>query len=204
MCLLALFFHRSAIILFAIPLIANIKLSKKSFEIALIIGLVLFILVRIDLMNINSIVINVLNFIFENDKGAINRIELYSHSTTEISIFYTIEYYLIAVLLLLNFEKLYNFDKNSKLFTNLFIGMLPLFTVFSSFSMVTRFKDYFFLCYPILISYIARFSKKNKLLIYTIVIIICFYGYMRYIIKFDGGSLIPYSSFIFENISIIE
>ena len=146
----------------------------------------------------------ILSTIFKTDSGALARIESYGLSSGGLSIFYTFEYYLIAIFLYLNYDKVNKYDEYSAIFVKLFIFMLPLFTLFSNFSVVTRFKDYFFLCYPIIIICISKQIKNASAMVYLIAIIISFYGYTRYLVSFDNGCLLPYDSYINDSISIFR
>ncbi len=204
LCILALFFHRSSFILFFIPFIINIKITKNRFLILLLIGLFLFAVVRLNILNITSFISMILSTIFKTDSGALARIESYGLSSGGLSIFYTFEYYLIAIFLYLNYDKVNKYDEYSAIFVKLFIFMLPLFTLFSNFSVVTRFKDYFFLCYPIIIICISKQIKNASAMVYLIAIIISFYGYTRYLVSFDNGCLLPYDSYINDSISIFR
>lgn len=202
MCGLAFLFHRSSVFLFIIPFIMNIKLSKKRFLVYLITGIISYICIRLNIFNINLIIQNILNFIFGSDSSALERIESYTVSTSGMSIFYLLEYYVIAICLYIHFDKVRDSDKNADFFIKLFICLLPFYTVLSSFSIVTRLKDYFFLAYPIIIVYIARCMKKKEIIVYFLAIFICCYGFFRYINAFDGGSLKNYESFLDKDVSI--
>ena len=120
------------------------------------------------------------------------------------SIFYLLEYYSIALLVYRHYDKIMNIDENSEFFIKLFICLLPLYTVFHNFSIVTRFKDFFFLSYPIMLIYISKCLKKNKIILFIVTVLVCFYGYIRYINNFDNGELKNYSSYIFERVSIFN
>ena len=202
-CIFALIMHRSAIILFFIPFFINIKFTKKAFLIYLISGFVFAIVIRLNILNINYILLKILSFIFINDNSAMLRINRYFSSTNTLSILYLLEYYLIACMLYINYNKILDYDNHSKLFIKLFMMLLPIYTIFSSVSIITRFKDYFFISYPIIIIYIANCSKKYKKLIYIVTIIICFYGYIRYLINFDNGGLLNYTTYMFKDISLL-
>ena len=204
MCFVAFLFHRSSIVLFFIPFITHFKISKNSFLLLLIIGLLSFVVVKLDLLNIKSFIGNVLSIIFRNDTAGISRAENYLNSSMGMSIFYLLEYYSIALLVYRHYDKIMNIDENSEFFIKLFICLLPLYTVFHNFSIVTRFKDFFFLSYPIMLIYISKCLKKNKIILFIVTVLVCFYGYIRYINNFDNGELKNYSSYIFERVSIFN
>ena len=83
MCVIAFFFHRGSIILFLVLLITCINLPKKAYLITLGVGLVCFGLVKLNILNIGSIVIGVLNLIFKSDSSALNRIIAYGSEGTQ-------------------------------------------------------------------------------------------------------------------------
>mgnify|MGYP003571268982 CR=1 FL=1 len=203
MCFVALFFHRSSVILFLLPLVTHFKISKNTYFILLIAFFASFIFVKLDVLNISGMLQNVLNFIFRNDNGGLSRLDNYLSSSYGMSIFYLLEYYSIALLLYKHYDKIISMDSDSYFFVKLFICLLPMYTIFSNFSVVTRFKDFFFLSYPFVLIYISRCLQKNKFLLYFITILVCFYGFMRYINNFDSGEFKNYRSFIFEEVSIM-
>ena len=199
-CILAFFFHRSAIILFFVPFITSFNISKNKFIVFLLTYLLLFFVNRNNFLNINPL----LNNVFSYDGGAIDRISIYSNSSEHMSVFYLLEAYLIAIFIILRYDFIYNYDENSSFFIKLFLCIIPFFTIFANIGIVTRFKDYFFIVYPIIVSYIGKSQKKISSFIYIFTICICFYGYVRFIINFDGGAFLNYESFLFKGISIFN
>lgn len=197
-CIFALAFHRSAIILFPIPLITNATISKKLYVIIMLVCLFFYIFDIGSILNFSSI----LKVIFSNDTGAMSRIDAYSNPSYGMNIFYLLEYYLIAIMIYMKYNKIYKYDGNSAFFLKLFICLAPFYTIFANYSIVTRFKDYFFLAYPIMIHCIAKTQKKVEPIIYILTIIISFYGYYRYINNFDNGKLLEYKSYLFKSVSI--
>ncbi len=207
-CMLAFAFHNSAFILFPIYFINRIKLSKQKFAIIYIIGLVFFIL------NITSILIlnpqPILTMIFQNNARAMSNMDEYFSGFFDINILHTLEYYLIALLVYLNYNKLLEL-KNKKdgkyinSIINTFVVLIPIFTVFRSIAIVTRMKDYFLFTYPVLLYYIAKIkTKKYAILIYTTAIIISIYGCFRFMNNFDGGHFLNYKSYLTRDISIFD
>lgn len=200
LCIIMFVFHRSAIVLFMVPLITNFKISKRMFGIILLGGIISYIGVKFNLLNINGSLSSIFNTVFSSDKVAMGKIAFYvAEKNSGMSIFYMLEYYLIAIYVYIYYEKICKIDENAEFFIKIFICMLPFYTLLSSFSIVTRLKDFFFLSYPIMIIYISKILRKKTLLIYMLAITICFYGYYRYLVNFDNGSLINYKSFIFNN-----
>jgi len=45
-------------------------------------------------------------------------------------------------------------------------------------------------------------EKKMQKILQVGVVSVCLFGYIRYLILFDGGALMPYSSYLFKGISI--
>ena len=45
-------------------------------------------------------------------------------------------------------------------------------------------------------------EKKMQKILQVGVVVVCLFGYVRYLILFDGGALMPYSSYLFKGISI--
>ena len=199
-CGLAMLFHKSSILLFFVPLITNFKLSKNKFLTILIICLPFYF---IHISNF-SFITNMLKIIFSSDNTMIEKIDSYSISIGGMSIFYLLEYYLIAIIIYINYDSIYKYDDNSKFFVKLFTCLVPFYTIFANIPIVTRFKDFFFLTYPIMITYIAKIQKRYASIIYIFSIIVCLYGYVRYLKNFDGGELLNYMSYLFKKISILN
>lgn len=197
-CFLALMFHRSAIIIFFIPFITNTRITKQTYAVIMIICLFLYVFDIGSMLNFSGI----LKVIFSNDAGAISRIDAYSNSSYGMNVFYLLEYYLIAILVYMKYNSIYQYDNNSELFLKLFICLVPFYTIFANYSIVTRFKDFFFLAYPIMIYCIAKTQKRSAIIIYILTIFISFYGYWRYLNNFDNGGLLDYDSYLFKNIPI--
>lgn len=204
LCGMAFLFHRSSIFLFIMPFVINTNISKKKFLVCLIIGIISYICITLNIFNISLFVQNILNTIFESDSSALARIGTYSISSSGMSIFYLLEYYLIAIFLYKYFDKIKSLDSNADFFIKLFICLLPFYTIFSSFSIVTRLKDFFFLAYPIIIIYIARCIRVKKIIVYLLTIFVCCYGFFRYINLFDDGSLKNYNSFLDKDVTIFR
>lgn len=208
-CALALSFHNSAIILFPIYFINRIKLSKQKFAIIYLIGLIFLILNVTSTFVVNPI--GIITKVFQWNATALNKADSYfTDGVADINIIHTLEYYLIAVIIYFNYNDLMVLqnEKNGKYIISLlnaFIMLLPIFTVFRTFGIVTRIKDYFLFTYPILLYYIARLKeKKYAMIIYVCTIIISIYGCFRYVKNFDNGHFMNYKSYLTENISIIN
>lgn len=69
-------------------------------------------------------------------------------------------------------------------------------TLFSSSLFFRREIDYFIPTYAFILGYLCDIYRKKKWLIIGATAIICFYGYIRFIILFDDGGMIPYKSWL--------
>ena len=104
------------------------------------------------------------------------------------------------IIILKNFNKLVNVNDNS---IKLFLVLLPLFTLFRNYEILTRFKDFFTFTYAIILNNVSNLDgRSKKILIYFFTILISSYGFYRFILLFDNGALIPYESYLFKDISI--
>ena len=129
--------------------------------------------------------------------------EGYFDTSEKISIIHTLEYYLIAIIIYLNYDSIQNKNEHSNLILNMFVILMFIFTVMRGFVIITRIKDYFLWTYPILLYYLIENRKvKEKYLIAILSCIVCLYGYIRYINSFDNGGLMPYNSYLNDKISI--
>ena len=201
-CSIACLFHNGALILFPIYFINKITLTKS-------------LLIKVNIIFVPTVVLSFINFpilrYFDfviylfSDATVINKVKsiIYGGEISSIGIFHTIEYFLLMSLVIYFFNKIISMDRNAEFIVKLFVILIPLFTVFRSYEMLTRFKDYFIMTYPIIIGYICLIDNRNKLRIIQIgTICVCLFGYVRYLILFDGGALMPYASYIFKGISI--
>ena len=201
LCILAFLFHNSAIILFPLYFINRIKIYKKAFKIINIIGIIFLVL------NITGIFVfnpsGIVNKIFNGNQNAMEKAEGYFDTSEKISIIHTLEYYLIAIIIYLNYDSIQNKNEHSNLILNMFVILMFIFTVMRGFVIITRIKDYFLWTYPILLYYLIENRKvKEKYLIAILSCIVCLYGYIRYINSFDNGGLMPYNSYLNDKISI--
>ena len=203
LCILAFLFHNSAIILFPLYFINRIKISKKVFKIINIIGIILLVL------NITGIFVfnpsGIVNKIFNGNQNVMEKAEGYFDTSEKISIIHTLEYYLIAIIIYLNYDSIQNKNEHSNLILNMFVILMFIFTVMRGFVIITRIKDYFLWTYPILLYYLIENRKvKEKYLIAILSCIVCLYGYIRYINSFDNGGLMPYNSYLNDKVSIFN
>ena len=201
-CFVATFFHSGAFILFLVYFVNKFKLTKK-----LLIKMNILFIPTIFLSAINFPIMNYFNFIiklFSNPTSIDKASELvYGKVTSSIGIFHTLEYFLIMFLVIYFFEEIISLNKNTEFILKLFVILLPLFTLFRGYEILTRFKDYFILSYPIILGYLCLIDEKKMQTILNIGIVsVCLFGYFRFLILFDGGALMPYSSYLFKGTSI--
>jgi hypothetical protein len=201
-CLIGLSFHNGAIMMFFVYCINKLKLTKRS-------------LVILNIIFIPTIIVGVLNFpVMKMFEFIIN---FYSNSTSimkaeslingellsSIGLFHTFEYLLIMVLVIINFNKIINISRHSEFIIKLFLILLPILTLFRGYEILTRAKDYFTLTYGIILGYLCLINNgRYQNIIQYGTIIVCAYGFFRFILLFDNGAMIPYESYLFKNVSI--
>lgn len=178
--------HNGAFILFPLYFIRYFNLNKNR-----LIFLSLLFLPTAVLSNIGmGASINSIMSIINSDKGT-----SYGESTEVLNIAYTIEYYLIMLLVICNYKSIIQL-KYGDFIVKIFLVMLPLVTLFSGVIILRRELDYFFFTYGIIGGYICDVRPKIKSLIIAAYIAISYYGYQRYLTNFDQGGLIPYQTWI--------
>lgn len=114
-----------------------------------------------------------------------------------IGLFHVVEYFLLMTLVCRYYEDLARLC-HGEFIIKLFVILLPIFTLLHSFTILTREKDYFTFTYGVLLFYLAGIVRKKyqKQLIYLTAIVICAFGFFRYIILFDNGHLLNYASWL--------
>lgn len=220
LCYIALLEHNGAIILFPIYFVTYIPTSKKFIRcFSLIMAPTWLISSRID---ISSWIMRGAEFL-GSSKG-----EHWIEATEKISIIHTIECYVMVFLILMFYEKIMSNkrSKEVKLVLQLFLLVIPMFTLFREWIIFTREKDYFVLMYGIILGYILErgikktvkydnngymiydqnsyLKVKNLQIISLAIFIVCFVGMVRYVLVFDGGTLANFTSFITEGASIFK
>ena len=115
-----------------------------------------------------------------------------------IGIFHTLEYFLVMLLFYKNVNKFDLKDSKTHLAVVMFLCLLPLFTLFRGSEILTREKDYFTIFYAVILGMIIDKASKTKYLIYTGVTLLCAFGYYRYVLTFDEGHFLLYSSWLFN------
>ena len=203
-CILAVTFHNGALILFLVYFINKIKLTKKR---VIILNCIFIPTIILSMLNI-PILAPFQGFInlFSTNVGIQKATDLINASGANgISYLHTIEYFAIMALVILNYDKIIKSDKNAEFILKLFLVLLPLFTLFRGYEILTREKDYFLFTYAIILNYLCIISNKNYASVIQIAtVVVCLLGFYKYIISFDNGGLIPYESYLTKNISIFQ
>jgi len=203
-CIIATSFHNAALLLFPIYFINRINLTKNK-----IILLNVFFLPTIMLSYANLPVFKFLDtvaqyFPTESAQGKI----AYLASEVDLSginLLHTLEYFLIMLLLIISYEKIVKTNKDSEFIIKLFLCLLPIFTLLRGYNILTREKDFFTITFAIVLNYLCQINqKKYSIIIQIVTIMICAYGFFRFIILFDNGGMMPYDSYLFENVSIFQ
>lgn len=214
LCILAFLEHNGAIILFPVYFISYMPISKKFIRnYALIFLPTFFISSRVDL---SDAIISVAEFI-----GNTHSSQQWAEAQEKISIIHTLECYIIVCVVLIFYEKITS-SKNKaecELALKLFLLAIPMFTLFRDWIILTREKDYFVLMYGLILGYLVENGTTsiversedgqfdvpiddgigNCHFISLSIFILCFIGMLRYIVVFDGGVLMHFKSFLFED-----
>lgn len=203
-CMLAATFHNGALFLFLIYFINKFELSRKKIIIlnCIFIPTLILSLLHIQILSPFQWFIN----IFDNDTAIKKASDLInSTDLSGINIIHTLEYFLIMLLVIKNYSEITEQDEHAKYIIKLFLVLLPLFTLFRGYEILTREKDYFLFTYAIIIQYLSEISnKKYYFIVQAATIAVCLFGFCRFIILFDNGGMIPYQTYLNKNISIFE
>ena len=125
------------------------------------------------------------------------RIEGVMNEENGISIFHILEYFLLSFLIALNYRQIVCIDKHATFIIKVFLMLLPLFTLLRGYGSFTREKDYFVIVYGIILFYIASIKNfRYKQIIFLGTTCVCLFGFIRFIVSFDQGAMIPYVSWL--------
>lgn len=197
--------HTSSIILLPLVCMRNLNFSKKGLIIYGATFLILFVINILNIYQFNPS--NLIYHLFSNNVTIMNKVETYYvNAESSISLLSTIENYLILLLLILTYRKVYKYSsKEHKIIINTFLMIIPIVTFFRSFEIMIRLRDYFSIFTPFVLYYISNVFKRKERFVYTILIFaFSFIGYYRYIYTYDSGefALKNYQSYLTKNISI--
>ncbi|MDD3415807.1 MAG: EpsG family protein [Lachnospiraceae bacterium] len=219
LCYLIFLEHNGAIILFPLYFITFLPISKKFIRnYALFFMPTWFISSRVD---ISSWIMNMAEFI-----GNTHSAEHWVESVETINGIHTLECYILVLVVIIFYEKIISSQqkKEVELVLKLFLITIPLFTLFRDWIILTREKDYFVLMYGIILGYLLegkttallnikendishhfyKIGKQNYIIISLMILIYCYIGMTRFVIVFDGGVLMNFTSFITENINLFK
>ena len=202
-CFLALTIHNGAIILFPIYFINKFNLTKKRLLIinCVFVATILFSVFDIPILKCFDFLAN----IFSLSGGVDKALAIINSTDSSLNILHTIEYLIIMFIVIFNYKKLIKINPHSKFIIKLFLILLPLFTLFRGYSIFTREKDYFTFTYIIILSLVCKLISTNKkFLLQICTIMVCLVGFVRFIILFDDGAMMPYESYITKDVSIFR
>lgn len=197
--LICYFIHSASIMLVVVYFIGRVKLSKKLLIWLNIIFIPMIIVSYLNLP-IMRVLEPILNFnIFGSEKIEEKAANLILGGNVEsINWLHTIEYLGIMFFLVKFYDEIKEVYPKSDIMIKMFICLLPIFTLFRNYILLTRIKDYFTLSYGFVLSYIAMIRNgKYRQIVAAAVVAWCGFGYFRYIKVFDGGNLKRYVSNIF-------
>jgi hypothetical protein len=199
--------HNSSMMLAVVYFIGKLKLSKK-------------LLIRLNMIFIPMIIISYLNLpvmrvlepilnfnIFSSEKtqGKAENLIMNGNEQAGINWLHTIEYLGIMFLLVKFYDEIKEAFPKSDIMIKMFICLLPIFTLFRNYILLTRIKDYFTISYGFILSYLCMIRDgKYKQLVYLATIGWCGFGYFRYINAFDAGALKRYTMNIFLGRSFFD
>lgn len=188
-CILtASLFHSSAIVLFPLYFVRKIKLYKLNIINIILIGICILIFSN-SIINLLEIILNILGFSNE----VINKISNIE-STVGLNL-HVVEILFIYYI----FRGRYKMNnEEDKIILNIFI-IFFIFTIgFSMHVIFIRISMYFYFIIMVFMSKSLESIKdlKYKQLLIYILSILFLFGYIKYIIEFDNGGLIPYRSII--------
>ncbi|WP_143745086.1 EpsG family protein [Megasphaera cerevisiae] len=204
-CIIAMLFHNAAIILFPIYFINRFSLTMKK--------TIFLNMVFLPTILISYLHLSVLNFLIpiaqyipvDSTQTKVANYFMNMNDLMGINLLHTLEYFLIMFLIVINYKKIISINKNSEFIIKLFLCLLPIFTLLREYDILTREKDFFTLTFAIILGYLCQINdKRQKILVQLGTIIICAYGFFRFILLFDDGGMMPYISCLFENVSIFQ
>ena len=190
-------FHYGAILLFVLYPIFGMKIIKRRLTVIGIVFLLSTVFSELTGSLLN-VVVAVLGLSQLEDKAA-----GYS-SDASLNILYTIEYYMLYVLVLGNYDKIKEKFKYADFSIMLFLMAMPIVTLFRSTVILVRELPYFYPSYAILMYYIYAVSKQRKIL-FLFFTLLCLLGIIKYITQFDNGHFMIYKTWLFNpNINIFQ
>lgn len=195
-------FHNGAIFLFLVYFVSLFEITKRRLIILNCIFIPTLIVPEFGIDPIASF-----GFLtdFISDPVMKNKALGYMGGGEALSVFHTLEYFLVMLLLIANYDKIVRRNKYASFIIKLFLILLPIMTLFRSNLFFRREVDYFVPTYAIILGYLCDIYKSERWIIIGGTACISFYGFVRYITLFDGGAMLPYRSWLeLYNVTFFE
>ena len=194
MCCVCYYIHAAAIVLFAVYFIRYLKLSRGTL---LLLNAIFLPTLVLSVLNVPvlSVFDYMLNWdIFSSDQIADKATGLItSNAEAGIDWLHTAEYFVVMFLLVWFYDDIEEEFPNSEMMIKLFVCLLPIFTLFRNYEILTRWKDYFTISYGFIFVYLSGIrEKKYQSLIMLMLVLWCGFGYFRFMTLFDEGSFKSY------------
>ena len=182
-------FHHSAIILFPLYFILNKRYTTPSFIILMLIA------IGCNISNTSSTICMRLAEL----SGLGNRLGVYMGENLRINPLNFIEILMITSVALFKRKNYEAEEPYFNIFLNMFVFSSLIILSLSSLEIFARFKEYFVFAYMVLVSYMVGHikNKKDQLLVFGGVALYVLVGYVRYLLIYDQGGLIPYKWILF-------
>lgn len=190
--------HNGAYLLFALYPLIYIKLNKTRIK---LLNIIFIPTIAIGMTGIDILgpIGQLLQDNAANDAMGNKAVKYFENENmSAIGIIHTLEYLFIMFLFYKNINYFNLKDSKTKLVVWMFLCLLPLFTLFRGSEILTREKDYFTIFYAVILGMIIDKVPKTKYFIYIGTTLICAFGYYRYVMLFDGGHFLTYTSWLFD------
>lgn len=192
------FIHNGALLLFLIYPLVYVALNRKR--------IAWLNIIFIPTLAIGAAGIDVLGpigkFLQDNavNENMMTKSERYfgNENMSAIGIFHTLEYFLLMFFVFINLKHLNLSESKVHIVMWMFLCLLPLFTLFRGSEILTREKDYFLIYYAVIIGYLIDKLPQYRRFIYSMVTLVCAFGYYRFVILFDAGHFLTYHSWLFD------
>ena len=185
-------FHYGALILFVLYPFFRLRISKKRL---LYFGVIFAMLTLLSNLtgNLLNFVVNLLGLNQLEDKAAD-----YSSFKESLNILYTIEYFMLYVLVVKHYDDLKERFANTDFWVMMFLMVLPIVTLFRSTLILVRELFYFYPAYAVLVYYLYYISR-SRIAIFSVFVSICLLGMLKFIIQFDDGHFMHYKTWLFDS-----
>ena len=194
--------HTASIVLLPVYFINRIKVTKKLI-IRLNIIFIPMILISMSGAKVLSPIEPLLEYM-QDPTAQSKAIAMINSSGGGINLLHTLEYFILMYLVITKYDEILKNDSDTQIIIKLFLVLLPLFTLFRNIEILTRIKDYFIISYGILLGYICKVKSNKDLFKNIIILYYCCFTFLRFIILFDGGALMPYSSYLIKGLGIFR